>query len=96
MPLDDLTRGKSKADILSMIGEGAEPGSPKNEHLVAAITVRCTEDLERALKSLEQSQQQAAVASDKLAGRVYWLNFSIAVATVTGTVIALLTFLRSP
>ena len=93
--LDDLTRGKSKTEILSMVGE-AQPESQKNEHLIAAITVRCTEDLERALRSLEESQQQNASASDKLAGRVYWLNFAIAAATVVGTIIAFLTFLRGP
>ena len=94
--LDDLTHGKSKTDILSMIGDEASPGSKKNEHLMAAITVRCTEDLERALKSLEESQRQSTTVSDKLAGRVYWLNLVLTAATVIGTIIALLTFLRSP
>ena len=94
MALHDLTRGKSKNEILSMVGEKALATSEMNEHLVAAITVRCTEDLEQAMKNLEESQRQNAVASDKLAGRVYGLNFVLTVATVIGTIIAVLTFLR--
>ncbi len=53
-----------------------------------AIIVRCAEDLEKALSSLEASMNSNAKSSDNLATKVYWLNLVLAVATVIGTLLA--------
>lgn len=52
------------------------------------IIVRCTEDVEKALGSLEESMNGNAQASDALATKVFWLNVILAVATAIGTVAA--------
>jgi len=89
-------RGMSKeqlADKMLELGGGPAPGPT---HLQGILQVRCVSDLETALKSLEESQRESATASDNLANRVFWLNVVLTVATVVGTVIAFLTFLRAP
>jgi hypothetical protein len=89
-------RGMSKeqlADKMLELGGGTAPGPT---HLQGVLQVRCVSDLETALKSLEESQRKSAAASDNLANRVFWLNVVLTVATVVGTVIAFLTFLRAP
>lgn len=67
-----------------------------HEQLLATITVRCTGDLEKALKSLEESQNRNAATTDRLARRVFWLDVVLTAATVTGSVIAYLVFLHIP
>lgn len=79
----------SKEDLAAWVGKYAQPGSLMHEQLLATISVRCAGDLERALKSLEDSQNRNAAASDRLAQKVFWLNVVLAIATVIGTLIAI-------
>lgn len=86
--------GKDKNDILKALIDTAEPGSRAHEQQKMGIIVRCTEDLEKALGSLEGSMNRNASASDKLATKVYWLNVILAVATTVGTIAAIVQLLR--
>lgn len=54
-----------------------------------AIFVRCSEDLERSLKSLEDSMNSNATSSNNLAEKVMCLNIILTVATVIGTILAI-------
>ena len=78
--------GKNKNEILTALLDTAEPGSRAHEQQRMGIMVRCTEDLEKALGSLEKSMNDNARASDKLATKVFWLNVILAIATAIGTV----------
>jgi hypothetical protein len=78
-----------KEDLAAWVGKYAQPGSLMHEQLLATISVRCAGDLERALKSLEDSQNRNAAASDRLGQKVFWLNVVLATATVIGTLIAI-------
>ena len=58
-----------------------------HEQQKMGVIVRCTEDLEEALGSLEKSMNLNA--SDKLATEVYWLNVIPVIATAIGTIATL-------
>lgn len=81
--------GKDKNEILTALVDTAEPGSRAHEQQKMGIIVRCTEDLEKALGSLEKSMNDNARASDKLSTKVFWLNVILAIATAIGTVAAI-------
>ena len=68
----------------------AQPTTAVHEQMKMAIFVRCTEDLETGLKSLENSMNDNADASQDLANKVRWLTAVIAVATLLGVVVAIL------
>ena len=53
-----------------------------------AIFVRCSEDLEISLKSLEDSMNSNATSSNNLAEKLMYLNIILMLATVIGTVLA--------
>lgn len=78
--------GKDKNEILRELVGTAQPGSPVHEQQKMGVVVRCTEDLEKALGSLEKSMNDNASASDKLSAKVYWLNVILAIATAVGTI----------
>jgi hypothetical protein len=92
---DHLILNKSKSEILSMIGHAAEPGTRLHEQLVAAITVRCTEDLEQSLKSLENSQIRSSESTERLSRRVFWLNVILTAATVIGALATVVQTIRA-
>ena len=81
--------GKSKNELLHGMVGIAKPLSEIHEQLKMGIVVRCTEDLEKALGSLENSMTNNAKSSDNLAKKVMWLNFILTGATVTGTILAI-------
>ena len=81
--------GKDKNEILTALVDTAEPGSRAHEQQKMGIIVRCTEDLEKALGSLEKSMNDNARASDKLSTKVFWLNVILAIATAIGSVAAI-------
>ena len=81
--------GRGKNEILTALYDTAEPGSRVHEQQKMGILVRCTEDMERVIGSLEQSMNENARASDKLATKVFWLNVILAIATVVGTILAI-------
>jgi len=89
-------RGMSKEQLADKMHEFGGGTGPEPTHVLAMLQVRCVSDLELALKSLEESQNKNAEASEKLAGRVFWLNLALTFATVVLAVVAVLTFLRVP
>ena len=90
--MSGYVEGKDKNQILNELVGTAEPGSRTHEQQKMGIIVRCTEDLEKALYSLQESMNKNAQSSDKLATKVYWLNIVLATATVIGTLLALVRF----
>ena len=81
--------GKDKNEILDALYGTAEVGSRVHEQQKMGIVVRCTEDLEKALGSLEKSMKDNASSSDKLATKVFWLNVILTIATTVGTIAAI-------
>ncbi len=78
--------GKDKNQILTEILGTGMPGSMAHEQQRMGIIVRCTEDVEKAIGSLEKSMNANASANDRLATKVYWLNVILTVATGVGTI----------
>ena len=87
--------GKDKNEILDDLVKVAHPGSDIHEQQKMGIIVRCTEDIEKALASLEKSMNNNALASDKLATKIYWLNVILATATVVAAIVAVAQFYLS-
>ncbi len=81
--------GKDKNEILNALAGTGVPGSLAHEQQKMGIIVRCTEDLEKAIGSLEKSMNDNARSSDRLAAKVYWLNVILAIATAVGTIAAI-------
>src|SRR5207247_11052390 len=52
--------GKDKNEILTALVGTGQPGSPVHEQQKMGIIVRCTEDIERALRGLEESVHESA------------------------------------
>ncbi|MFH1454056.1 MAG: hypothetical protein ABIH00_08800 [Armatimonadota bacterium] len=75
---------KTKNEILDELRGTAEPGSPVHEQQKMGIMVRCTEDLEMALKKLENSMNKNADSSHSLAQKVFYLNIILTIATALG------------
>ncbi|MBI4618676.1 MAG: hypothetical protein HY739_00690 [Desulfobacterales bacterium] len=94
MPENGWVKGKSKNEILSEIVGTAEPGSDVREQQKLGILVRCTEDIEAALKSLERSMSETANSSHELSKKVFWLNIILTIATAIGAIIAVLGLFR--
>ena len=86
-------RGKSKNEILEEMVSTAQVGSSVHEQQKAALTVRCTEDIEAALAALQKQLDENAKSSDRLSSKVYWLNVALTFATVVGAVAAVWTAL---
>jgi hypothetical protein len=57
-----------------------------HEQQKAAITVRCTEDIEASLKSLEEQLVKNAESSDKVGNKIFWLNVVLAIASLVGAI----------
>lgn len=84
--MSGYVEGKDKNEILKALVDTAEPGSRAHEQQKMGIVVRCTEDMEKALGSLEKSMNHNSSVSDKLATKVYWLNVILAIATAIGVI----------
>lgn len=80
--------GKTKNEILASLGSTGAPGSMIHEQLKAAITVRCTEDIETAFTALTDQLAKNSDSNDRLAAKVFWLNVIITIATVVGALAA--------
>src|SRR2546425_4776624 len=65
---------KDKNQILKELIDTAEPGSRAHEQQKTGILLRCTEDLERAPRSLEKSMNNSVNAAGKLATKICWLK----------------------
>ena len=80
--------GKTKNEILAELALTAQPGSIIHEQQKAAITVRCTEDIETAFSALTAQLAKNSDSNDRLAEKVFWLNVVITLATVVGAAAA--------
>ena len=78
--------GKDKNQILDALAGTGLPGSLAHEQQKMGIVVRCTEDLEKAIGSLERSMNDNARSSSALGAKVFWLNVILAIATVVGAI----------
>ena len=79
-------KDKDKNQILEELTRTAQVGSLVHEQQKAAITVRCTEDIETSLKSLEDQIKDNARSSDRLGRKIFWLNVVLAMATLVGAI----------
>ena len=75
-------KGKNKEQILDELKGTAEPGSVVHEQQKMGIIVRCVQDIEKAISSLELSINKNAESSKDLSKRLYWLNIILTGATV--------------
>jgi len=82
-------KGKDKNEILDELGDAGVPGSINHEQQKMGIIVRSVEDIEGALKSLEDSMNKNAASSESLARKVFWLNVVLTAATVVGAFLGL-------
>jgi hypothetical protein len=78
--------GKDKNEILEALNGTAQVGSTVHEQQKAAITVRCTEDLESAFQNLEEQLKANSESSDSVAHKIFWLNVILASATVVAAI----------
>jgi hypothetical protein len=92
MSNSDWVTGKTKNQLLNdVLGTGA-PGTAVNEQIKMGVFVRCTEDIEKVLSSLnttvdslQQTVKESADSNNKLASKVLWLNRILTAATVIYT-----------
>ena len=85
-----------KEDLAAWVCQYAQNNSDEHHRLLATLQVRCVADLERAFKSLEDSQTRNALAADRLSNRVFCLNIILTLATTVGAVATLVQVLRWP
>jgi hypothetical protein len=78
--------GKDKNEILEALNGTAHVGSTVHEQQKAAITVRCTEDLESAFENLEEQLKANSESSDSVGRKIFWLNVILASATVVAAI----------
>ena len=78
--------GKDKNEILEALNGTAQVGSTVHEQQKAAITVRCTEDLESAFQNLEEQLKANSESSDSVGRKIFWLNVILASATVVAAI----------
>jgi len=74
----------TKAELVDLVLNDAQPGTPRHERNKMAVIARCTADLEVALQRLEISMNTNAEASHVLARKVFWLYVFLAIATAVG------------
>jgi len=87
--MPSYVKGKDKNEILDELGDAGVPGSINHEQQKMGIIVRSVEDIESALKSLEESMNKNAASSESLARKVFWLNVVLTAATVVGAFLGL-------
>jgi len=86
MTSDSYIKDKTKEEILADLKGTAEPGSVVHEQQKMAIIVRCTQDLEKSLKNLEESQIKSSDSMNKLSNRLFWLEIILVAATIVGAI----------
>lgn len=79
-------KDKDKNQILEELKDTAQVGSQVHEQQKAALTVRCTEDIEASLSALKTQLKENAESSDRLGVKVFWLNIVLALATLVGAI----------
>jgi hypothetical protein len=91
---DEHVANRDKNELLKRLKTDAQVGTPIWEQQRMGIIVRCTEDIERSIKSFENTMEKNANASDKLAARVFWLNFILGVMSAIGVAFTVLQFFK--
>lgn len=86
MPDDKYIKNKTKEEILADLKGTAEPGSIVYEQQKMAIIVRCVQDLEKSLKSLEESIIKSSESTNNLSNRLFWLEVFLVIATIVGAI----------
>ena len=69
---DEHIKGKNKNELLEKLNPSAPPCSPAYGQISAAITVRCTEDLEKAISQLRR--------------KITFLDWALVSAAVVGAI----------
>ena len=87
--MENYVQGKTKEELVGELSGTAEPGSATHEQMKMGIIMRCTQDLENSLKSLESSMNRNADSSQSLARKVYWLNWILVLATIVIAIAAI-------
>ena len=77
--MSSYVEGKDKNQILGEMYTTARPGSIVHEQQKSAIIVRCTEDIEKALRETSES---ATILSKK----ILFLNWILIMATIVGAI----------
>lgn len=75
---------RDKNTILDEMTKVAQPGTQVHEQQKAAIIVRCTEDIESSLRSLQAQLNENSESSDRLGKKIFWLNVVLTIATGLG------------
>jgi hypothetical protein len=79
-------KDKNKNQILDEMEDTALVGSLIHEQQRAAISVRCTEDIETALAKVETQLKLNSESSDRVGNKLFWLNVVLASATIVAAV----------
>ncbi len=81
--MNSIVDGKDKSDILDeFIKDYKTPESAEHQIRKLAIQVRCVEDIEKSIKTLEASINRNSESSNNLAIKVFYLNWILVAATV--------------
>ncbi len=91
--MSSLIDGKSKKELLSEFDTNyVKPEAKDHQIIKQAILVKCTEDIENSINGLEKSLSNNAKSSQQLATKVFYLNIILAIATIVGTLFAVIKF----
>jgi hypothetical protein len=91
--VSSLIDGKSKKELLTEFDENyVKPENKDHQIIKQAILVKCTEDIEHSINSLEKALSENAKSSQSLAIKVFYLNIILAIATIMGTIFAIAQF----
>jgi hypothetical protein len=78
---DEYIRGKSIEDLLSALYTDAQPNSRVWEQIRMAVIARSAQDVAKSIREYSAS-------NTRLSGQLLWLNITLGVFTVVGTVLA--------
>jgi hypothetical protein len=87
--------GKPIPELLVLL-ETQEVGTTRHEQLKMTLIGENTKIVAGSLERLRESFQENAKSNDRLGAKVYWLNVILTVATVVGSVVAVLQFWLKP
>ena len=91
--MTSIINGKDKNELLTdFITDYQPPNKADHEIRKLAVYVRCVEDIENSIGNLEISMNKNAESSNNLAQKVFYLNIILTVATVLGTLFAIIKF----
>lgn len=83
---------ENKTDLLTLLSKSGEVGSHVFEVQKSAILVRCSEDIEKSIDSLNKTISLNSTSNEKLSNRLFWLNIILGIITLVGAVFGILGF----